>query len=86
MILNLKKVNECVKFKKFCMESLYMIKEFLSPGVFMASIDLKDACLSHYGQRSLKKIYEICSKGTWKKKLSQFNALPFVFHRPPESL
>ena len=46
MILNLKRLNKFVEYKHFKMESLQIVLELIRPGVYMASIDLKDAFYS----------------------------------------
>ena len=46
LILNLKQFNEFVKFTHFKMESIHTILELVTPGCWMASIDLKDAYYS----------------------------------------
>ena len=46
MILNLKRLNKFVGYKHFKMESLQNILELIKPGVYMGSIDLKDAIYS----------------------------------------
>ena len=43
MILNLKRLNEDIKYKHFKMESLNTAFECMRRGCFMASVDLKDA-------------------------------------------
>ena len=46
MILNLKRLNKFVDCKHFKMESLQNLLELIRPGVYMASIDLKDVFYS----------------------------------------
>ena len=46
MILNLKRLNKFVDYKHFKMEQLQNVLELIRPGVYMASIDLKDAFYS----------------------------------------
>ena len=46
MILNLKKLNECVSYVHFKMESLQNVLQIIRSGVWMGSIDLKDAYYS----------------------------------------
>ena len=43
MILNLKKVNECVKDPHFKMKSMKSFLSKIEPGAWIASVDLKDA-------------------------------------------
>ena len=42
-IFNLKKLNESINYMHFKMESLKNIRLLMKPGVWMGSIDLKDA-------------------------------------------
>ena len=42
MILNLKRLGKFVDYKHFKMESLKNVLELIRPGVYVASIDLKD--------------------------------------------
>ena len=46
MILNLKRLNEYVVYVHFKMESLQNVIHLIRPGVWMGSIDLKDAYYS----------------------------------------
>ena len=46
MILNLKRLNKFVDYKHFKMKSLQNVLELIRPGVYMASIDVKDAFYS----------------------------------------
>ena len=46
MILNLKKLNEHISYVHFKMESLQNVLQLMKPGVWMGSIDLKDAYYS----------------------------------------
>jgi len=46
MILNLKKLNEYINYNHFKMESIDTALQLLRPGVYLASIDLKDAFYS----------------------------------------
>ena len=61
LILNLKKFNEFVKFTHFKMENIHTILNLVTPGCWMASIDLKDAYYSvkihPESQKYLKFIY-----------------------------
>ena len=45
-ILNLKKLNESAEFKKFKMEALFTIMQFIRPNMYMAKFDIKDAYYS----------------------------------------
>lgn len=58
LFLNLKNLNHNVNYKHFKMESITDVLNIIEPGVFMASIDLKDAFFSvpiyHRHQKFLK--------------------------------
>ena len=43
MILNLSTSNKSVTYAHFKMESLTSVPHMMKPGVFMASVDIKDA-------------------------------------------
>ena len=43
MIQNLKRLNKFADYKHFKIESLQNILELIRPGIYMTSIDLKDA-------------------------------------------
>ena len=73
MILNLKRLNKFADYKHFKMESLQNVLELIRPGVYMASIDLKDAfysVLSHKNHQAYLTIFcwgmfEICIYAKW---------------------
>ena len=72
MILNLKKLNGFVKYKKFKMESLTDVLNTMSQNCFMGSIDLKDAYYSipmHPSHHKYLKFF-------WQGKFYMFIALP----------
>ena len=46
LILNLKNLNQSVKYKHFEMESIQNLLNMMEPEVFMASVSLKDASFS----------------------------------------
>ena len=46
LILNSKKLNESVEYKKFRMETLTTIIQLIRPNMYMAELDIKDACYS----------------------------------------
>ena len=45
-ILNLKNLNDSITYLHFKMESLKDVRQLIKPGVWMGSIDLRDACYS----------------------------------------
>ena len=46
LILNLKKLNESVEYKKFKTETLATVIQFIGPNTYMAKLDTKDAYYS----------------------------------------
>ena len=62
MILNLKKLNECVEASQFKMESINNVLCMIEPGAWMVSVDSKDVfftVLSHSDcQKFLKFIHK----------------------------
>lgn len=78
-IINLKKLNEFVKYDHFKMETFKDVKEILMPNDYLTSIDLKDAYFSI-------PIYEghhryLCF--TWNGKFYCFCCLPFGLSSAP---
>ena len=43
MILNLKELNKFIVYRHFKMDSLKTVTDLMSPGCYMASVDIKDA-------------------------------------------
>ena len=58
MILNLKCFNEFIEYKHFKMDSIFTALNLIKPGVFMASVDLKDA-FSLFQRLNPPKTFEI---------------------------
>ena len=72
LILNLKKLNQEMPHIHFKMETLHSVLELITPGCFMASLDLKDAYYSipiHPAHTKYLKFY-------WKGQLYKFLVLP----------
>ena len=72
MILNLKELNNSVYYNHFKMESLDNVLNIIQPGVWMASVDLKDAFYTIPVHASHQKYL----KFPWKGKLFKFQAMP----------
>lgn len=72
MILNLKSLNESVEYIHFKMESLHSAIRLITPGCFMASIDLKDAYYTVNVSRNFRKFLRFI----WRGQLYQFTCLP----------
>ena len=75
IILNLKRLNLSVKYQHFKMETLDDVLNVIKPGVWMGSIDLKDAYYSIPVHSDFQKIFTF----TWDQKYYQFAALPNGF-------
>jgi len=72
MILNLKSLNHYVKYQHFKMDSIATAIEMVTPGCFMASIDLKDAYYSVAIANQDRKYL----KFLWRDRLYQFTCFP----------
>lgn len=72
VILNLKQLNESVKYHHFKMETLESVLDLVTPGCFMACVDLKDAYYSIPVHRDHRKYLRF----EWFGELLQFTALP----------
>ena len=72
LILNLKKFNEFVKFTHFKMENIHTILGLVTPGCWMASIDLKDA----YYSVKIHPQYQKYLKFTYANQLYMYTAYP----------
>ena len=72
MILNLKRLNQSVKYHHFKMDTIWSAVRMMRPGCYMASIDLKDAYYSvkiHPEHQKYLKFY-------WRGKLYQYTCFP----------
>ena len=72
MILNLKDLNNFVVYKHFKMESLNSVLDLMTPGCFMASIDIKDA----YYSVPIAKEHQKFLRFIWRDHLYQYVCLP----------
>lgn len=72
MILNLKALNEDLKYQKFKMECLSSALDLITQGCYMASIDLKDA----YYSVPIAPQYRRYLKFTFENKFYCFTCLP----------
>ena len=72
MILNLKNLNLHVEYNKFKMDTLQSILKLVTPGCYMVTIELKDACYSVLvAQEHCKYLCFI-----WRSKLYQYTCFP----------
>ena len=78
-ILNLRPLNKYIVPRKFRMETLPNILTFLGPGLWVASIDLKDAYL-HIPVRPADQAF-LCF--SYQKQLFRFVAMPFGLSTAP---
>ena len=72
LILNLKNQNEDMSYIHFKMETLQSVLSLITPGFYLASPDLKDACYSIPIHPDHTKFL----KFIWKNQLSRFLVLP----------
>ena len=72
MILNLKSLNKFVTYHHFKMDTIWTAIRSMTPGCYMASIDLKDACYSVPIHTDFQKYLTF----QWKGKLYKFVRFP----------
>ena len=72
MILNLKELNKFIVYQHFKMDNLHAATELMTPGCFMASIDLKDA----YYTVPIHPDFQKYLKFKFNGKLYQYTCLP----------
>ena len=72
MILNLKSLNQFVEYHHFKIDTIASAIEMVTPGCFMASIDLKDA----YYSVSIANQDRKYLKFSWRNNLYQFTCFP----------
>ena len=72
MILNLKSLNQFVEYHHFKMDTIASAIEMVTPGCFMASIDLKDAYYSVSIANQDRKYLKV----SWRNNLYQFTCFP----------
>ena len=72
MILNLKNLNQDIEYNHFKMDTLLVALTLVTPGCYMASIDLKDAYYSVPIDEQHKKFLRF----RWEGQLWQFDCLP----------
>ena len=95
VFLNLKRLNEVAEYKKFKMETISTIMHLVSPGMFTAKLDVKDAyysvpiCEDH--QSLLKFQYQTSvfkftalPNTEWPQKFTKLMKLPLTFLRKIE--
>ena len=80
-ILNLKRFNNFVRVLSFRMETLRTIISVVRPGMWLASVDLKDAYL-HVPMREVHHRY---LRFAWRGQAYQFQAMPFGLSTAPRA-
>ena len=81
-ILNLKFFNDFVKKYHFSMETLSTVRDWLQPGYYCISLDIKDAYLNIPMHRDSKKYLRF----SWLGELLQWESLPFGLTCSPRVL
>ena len=79
MILNLKRLNQFVHHIHFKMESLHDVLCLIQPGVWMGSVDLKDAYYSIPVHQAYKQ-YFTCY---WQGRFYEYNRMPNGYAQAP---
>lgn len=79
MILNLKRLNSFIDTVHFKMENFKCVMKIVSPGCYMASVDLKDA----YLLVPINKRYRKYLRFQFNSTLYEFQALPFGLSTAP---
>jgi hypothetical protein len=72
VILNLSLLNECVEYRHFKMSSIHTILHMMTPGCYMASVDIKDAYYSVPIHDKDIKYLVFC----WKSEFYAFRVFP----------
>ena len=72
LILNLKELNEFVKYEYFKMDGINTIMNIVTRNCFMATVDLKNA----YCSVSISRLFQKLLKFKWKDKLYCFTCFP----------
>ena len=73
VILNLKKLNEFITFQHSRLESLKDVLDMITPGTWMASVDLTDA---YYYSIEIHKRFIKYLKLFWEDQYFAFQCLP----------
>ena len=72
LILNLKELNDFIKYEHFKMDGINTIINMVTRNCFMATIDLKDA----YYSVGISRLFQKFLKFKWKEKLYCFTCFP----------
>lgn len=79
LIFNFKHCNQAVLFRHFKMDTLYTVLNLVTPGVYMASLDLKHA----YYTIPIAQEHRKFLKFVWKGQLYEFRTLPMGLTSSP---
>ena len=79
LILNLKKLNESVEYKKFKMETLATTIQLIRPNMYLAKLDIKDAYSSILIYEPHQKLW----KFEYKSRLFKYMVLPNGYTKGP---
>ena len=78
-ILNLKRFNKSIKKYKFKLEGFSQLREWIKPGAFMCSLDLKDMFL----HVPINKLFTKFLRFSWLDTLHEWRVLPFGLRCSP---
>ena len=79
LILNLKKLNQISEYNHFKMDTLKSVLDLVTPGVYMAKLDIKDAYYSVPIRKEDQKLLKFMSEG----ELFKFLVLPNGYTKAP---
>ena len=82
LILNLKRFNNFVEYKKFKMETISAILHLVRPGMCMAKLDIKDA----YYSVPICEDHQSLLKFQYQASLFTFTALPIDIQKKRRNL
>ncbi|KAM9319596.1 bromodomain and WD repeat-containing protein 1 [Gastrophryne carolinensis] len=83
MILNLKRLNRFIRYKRFKMESIFSVRQTLTRNVFMANLDLQDAYLHIPILEAHRKYLRFAVRLDHKIFYYQYKTLPFGLSSAP---
>ena len=72
LIVNMKRLNEVVEYKKFKMETVSTLLHLIKPGMYMTKLDIKDA----YYSVPICGNHQTLLKFQYQTSLFKFTALP----------
>ena len=71
MILNLKRFNRCVEYQKFKMDTLNVALTMITPGAYLATIDIQDA----YYSVSIFHLHRKFLRFIWNDKVFEYSCM-----------